>query len=547
MLIDLEELGAPFSHLQKAAVCIAGAGIAGLVLATTLADAGIDVILLEAGGRKTEDRSQEIYEAEMAATTHAGTTVGRFRVFGGSSVRWGGQLLPYTEDIFSPSSESLSSSWPIRSAALESLYPRVEEILGADHLPFSTELYQALGMSVPANLDSNPNINLRFSKWAPFSHRNVARTLGTRAIQSGRINVFLHANVTECLLSSNGSRIDALLVRNYQGNCFRFEAQQYVVAMGTIETSRLLLASRSVCPSGVGNENDRVGRGFHDHVSAAVADLDGEARHNLLSWLGPFFVGGTTHTARLEASPALRRRLDLLAINAHVTIEEPEDSAGSVARQLLRSIQRGDLQPVILENYKQLPGACVELLRLAYSWKVRKRRPISSAAMVRLHVACEQRTSSDNRIRLSTSSRDALGIPKAVIDWRVSSEEVRSMRCYAEWLRGELERLGASGIKWHPDLAQTNEECFPEIRDTNHPMGGTVMGVNPADTVVDTNLRVHGLSNMYISSCSTYPAGGSSNPTFTLIALSLRLAEYLKQVARSTAGVHSQARVHSGS
>jgi choline dehydrogenase-like flavoprotein len=78
-----------------------------LILATTLADAEIYVHLL-AGGRSIEDRSQEFYAAEMAGDTHRETTLGRFRVFGGSSTRWGGQILPFTSDIFCPDPEMLS-------------------------------------------------------------------------------------------------------------------------------------------------------------------------------------------------------------------------------------------------------------------------------------------------------------------------------------------------------------------------------------------------------------------------------------------------------
>ena len=86
----------------SAQVCVVGGGIAGLLLATRLAAHGVDVLLLEAGGLEQEERSQNLYDAEMGVDTHKGTTEGRFRTFGGSSTRWGGQLLPYTEDIYRP-------------------------------------------------------------------------------------------------------------------------------------------------------------------------------------------------------------------------------------------------------------------------------------------------------------------------------------------------------------------------------------------------------------------------------------------------------------
>jgi choline dehydrogenase-like flavoprotein len=487
---------------------------------------------LEGGGRKGEERSQNIYDAEMAASKHAGTKVGRFRVFGGSSTRWGGQILPFTDDIFSPDPGLLSPSWPLMADVLTPYYTQIENILGANNLPFSTQVFQAFGMTVPEVFDSNPDIRLRFSKWVPFSRRNLAQTLGASAIASGNITVFLHANVMEYLLSPDGSAIEAFLVRNYRGQRFRFTADHYVSCTGTIETSRLLLASRSVCPEGVGNRYDQVGRGLHDHVSAAVAELKHSARNKMLNLLGPFFNTGTAHTARLEATPALRKRLNLLAVMAQLTIEEPEDSGIFLARQILRSIQRGELSSTLLDKYRQLPAASIDLLRLAYNAKIRKKRSISSKATVLLRILSEQRPQPHNRITLAPGSCDSLGVPKAVIDWRVSAEEIRSMRRYAQWLRDELDRLEPGMIDWYPDVMREDSECFSEIRDTNHPMGGTIMGQDISTSVVDTNLRLHGICNFYIASCSTFPAGGSSNPTFTLMALTLRLGEHLRKMVK---------------
>lgn len=63
--------------------------------------------------------------------------------------------------------------------------------------------------------------------------------------------------------------------------------------------------------------------------------------------------------------------------------------------------------------------------------------------------------------------------------------------------------------------------------DTYHPMGGLRMGVDPATSVVDIDLKVHGLANLHVASCAVFPAGGSSNPTFTMMALTMRLADHL--------------------
>ncbi|WP_263383219.1 GMC oxidoreductase [Granulicella arctica] len=534
MQIDLESVPPGQAAPYRTQICIVGGGIAGLVLATTLARSGIEVHLLEAGGQSAEPeaRSQEIYTAAMAASHHSGTTEGRFRTFGGSSTRWGGQLLPYTADIFVPPVETPSHAWPFGPEAISRFYPQVEDLLGVDHLPYTADIFEAFDRNIPTKMSSSSDITLRASKWAPFARRNLAPTLGEQAISSPKATVFFHANVTELLISSDGTRLEAVLVRNYQGTTFRFEAQHYVLAAGTIETSRLLLASRSVAPTGVGNDRDLVGRGFHDHISYPAAELTGLARTTMLQWFAPILEQGTTHTAKLEASPPLRERLNILATMAHITINEPENSGAAVVRSLLRSMQRGDLRGALIDSLPRLPGASIEIARLAYNAKVRKRRAVSRAATVTLRIDTEQRARSENRIRLDSVNQDALGLPKTIVDWRISDDETDSIRTYAAYLREQLPHLGTGPITWQPELSLPDAP-LSNITDTYHPMGGTLMGTDPTTSVVNPDLRLHDVANLSVASCATYPAGGSSNPTFTLMALTLRLAEHLQLIIKS--------------
>lgn len=505
MHIDLDR-AKPGQQLA-AQVCVIGAGIAGLLLATRLADSGIDVLLLEAGGLEPEERSQQLYDAAMEGAEHTGATDGRFRVFGGSSTRWGGQLLPYGEDIFSPPQGATSAAWPIAESDVAPYYLELQKMLGVDLLPFSADLLASLGR---AAVLLSPDFTLRFSKWIPFARRNFAQTLGKAALAHPRITVVTHANVAE--LVAVGGSVSQARVLDYTRRAFRAEAQTFTVATGTIESSRLVLLSPSLP-----NEHDQFGRYFHDHISWSAAEFTGVARKRMLERLGPFLVKGTLHTWKLEASPELRARERMLAVMAHVSIEEPENSGAAAVKRLLSRLQRGNQNRMLLRNLVAMLLGLPGVAHVAYGAFVQKRRAVSSRARVALRIDLEQPADASRRIGLS-KEHDALGLPKAMIAWHIGEQEVDTAQRYARIVQQELAALGMA-----PEISSDP----PTFTDTFHAMGGLRMGRDSAISVVDANLRVHGTQNLYVASCAVFPSGGSSNPTFTLMCLALRLAKHL--------------------
>ena len=111
-------------------------------------------------------------------------------------------------------------------------------------LPFEAgDFFKAIGAPLPAMLAELRGVEARVSKWMAFPRRNLASSLGKDLVERAR--VYLHTQVVELLLAEGG-RIEAVVVRTPVGTMVRFEAEEVVVAAGTVETSRLLLASRSV-------------------------------------------------------------------------------------------------------------------------------------------------------------------------------------------------------------------------------------------------------------------------------------------------------------
>lgn len=515
MHIDLEQAAAGRSF--HSTVCVIGGGIAGLVLSMRLAKQGVQVHLLEAGGLELEERSQSLYRAEMTYDSHRGSNEGRARTFGGSSTRWGGQILPFTADIFDPPAGSPSERWPIHLEDMAGYYEEAQKILGVDSLPFTWDLLEVLGHKL---LPVSDDIVIRFSKWAPFKMRNLAKTLGVEGMAHPNVTIFTHANGAVLNATpGNRDRIGSIRALDYQRREFSFTADYFVVCAGTVESSRLLLGSPDVP-----NPHDQIGRYFNDHVAFLAARFLSPGRERALDLLGPFYVEGTTHTCKFEASPALRLREGLLPTVGYITIDEPESSGPSAMRNLLKCIQRGQLKAGIHTNLAPMLRGGRDIARLVYYSRVKKRRAVSKNATLQLNIDVEQAPDPENRIRISDSKKDALGLPTTIIDWRINHVERFTAARYSQIIRRYLELARIDTFDWNPSALNHAELV---MSDTNHAMGGLRMGTDSSRSVVDCELKVYGVDNLYVASCAVFPSGSSSNPTSTMMALTLRLADHL--------------------
>jgi choline dehydrogenase-like flavoprotein len=520
MEIDLAHLDSPQPDQLRAQICIIGAGIAGLTLAHKLTQLGVDTILLEAGGRTPDATLPD--DILQRGQPHLGTSEDRVRALGGTSLTWGGQLLPLPPD---------TSTWPVAPADLAPFNAAAEHLLGVDDLPYDAPaFFTKLQQRTPDLLDQLPQLDITLSKFVPFSRRNLAQTLGHKLRTHSKTRILLHAQATELLLSPARDRIAAILVRSPNGKTHRIEATHIVLAAGAFETARLLLASRSIAPEGVGNQHDQVGRNLHDHLTLTAAAVHLPARDRLLAALRPWIFGnqifdGTLHSLKLSASSQLREQLHLTSVLAHLTVDEPDASGIGALRSLLRARQQGHLATSLRESLPHLAQAFRDAAHLTWSARIQHRRYISPQASVLLRLNAAQQTPSASRLTLAPDG-------KLLFDWRIHPNELSTLRAFAAHLRTHLTHANLTTLDWNPSLFASDAAApLTGLDDARHIMGGACMGFDPHTSVVTPELRVHGLRNLFIASTAVFPDGTPQLPTLPLMALTLRLAQHLHQRA----------------
>lgn len=513
MLHDARQL--PDGTELQADLCIVGGGAVGITLARELAGGPLKVVLLESGGLDFDPDTQALYAGEVVGNPGADPEYARLRYLGGSSNHWMGYCRPLDPIDFAARPWIPWSGWPIGPTDLEPFYPRVREVL-----ELHSDDYAASGWA--GQLSPILTGPLGRGRLAPVVFQLSPPTrLGQRyraLLESApNIDVQLHANLVDIVTDPSACEVVALEAACLGGPRFTVRARVTVLATGGIENARLLLAANRVMPAGLGNTHDLVGRFFMDHPAAEAAEVlftgDAEQVRSTGSQLvdGGFVLSEATE--RAEATG--RFYCQIYPARGNGGVEE----TGYVAlRRLARSLRRGQMPA----DFNTQLGLVASDLDGAASGLWRRFLGDIHALGVRLHP--EVVPNPDSRITL-TAERDALGLPRIRHDWRLSAIDRHGYARGLAILGEELGRLGLGRLR-AAEWLEAEPFVFPGDGSWHH-CGTTRMNDDPKQGVVDRDCLVHGMANLYVGGSSVFPTIGFANPTFTITALSLRLADHL--------------------
>jgi choline dehydrogenase-like flavoprotein len=521
MIVDLNEANGLGS--LSVDLCIVGSGAAGLAVASEMANSPLTVAVAESGGLDFEPPTQSLYDVDISGLPHPGSTQGRFRVCGGSTTMWGGQALPLMSHDFESREWIPHSGWPISYEELQPFYRRACRFLVIDEMNFETDLFAHLRARPPV---FNPSrLWYHFSKWSP---KPSVRELYLPALRRSRnCTLLLHANVTEIVLDPASRQVTRLEVKSLSGRSATLRARACVLAVGGIETARILLANRQQRPNGIANEYDLVGRFFQDHPSALVGCLRTASPARAQQVLNVFHKRGLKYSVRCTATPQWQKLHQTLNVSMGTTFVQDDPTLQNV-KDIYAAWRHGRLAPGFTDKLLRTflhPSAA---LSPAYHFLVRGRSYVPSARML-IGITSEQQPNPESRILL-TEKLDALGVPRANVRWRLTDLTLHTIRKFAATLREEFRQASIGDIELEPWLLEDSGEWTSHINDQFHHIGTTRMNDSPRAGVVDRNCQVHGITNLYIAGSAVFPTSGHSNPTLTIIALCMRLADRLKQL-----------------
>lgn len=542
MILDPSRLD--LSRPLRAAVCIVGAGAAGITLACELDGAGLSVLLLDAGPVQGGDEaSQDPYEGSSDGV-HATPRFFRRRGFGGTTAIWGGRCVPYDPIDFEARTHVAASGWPVAYDEVARHYPKAMDYCDAGAFEFDARrAFEQPGALVPG-LDSGGGVMTdeieRYSLPTHFGKRYRARLAA-----SLNVSVLGPAQVTRLVRDVDTGRVNAVAGRAGEGGPgFRVEADCVVLATGGIETPRLLLAS-----GGIGNRHDNVGRYYTCHVENFIGTLrprrPGSAFHFEKTRDGVYGRRKLT----LDAETQRRERLLNISFRLHYPNVADADhrsavlSAVYLARRTLIPEYRRILQYGVGESVRtssagaHLRNVATGLPQLAcfgVDWMRRRvlaeRKlpyvlvPNADGSYV-LEFNAEQTPLRDSRISLNGRT-DAFGMPRVHVHWRFADDDVDSICRAYRLLRDRVQASGAATLEFND--AALRDAVALSVPLGGHHIGSTRMAADPKSGVVDRNAAVFETPNLFIASSSVFPTSSHANPTLTIVAMAIRLAAHLK-------------------
>jgi choline dehydrogenase-like flavoprotein len=521
MIADLNEAGEARSLTVD--LCIVGSGAAGLAIASEMANSSLTVAIAESGGLDFEPPTQALYDVDISGLPHPGSTQGRFRVCGGSTTMWGGQALPLMPLDFETRKWVPLSGWPISFAEMQPFYQRANRFLLVDGMNFDTDLFSLLRTRPPA-FDAS-QLWYHFSKWSP--QPSVRERYLPALRQAPNCTLLLHANVTEIVLDAASRQVTRVDVRSLLGPSATIRAKALVLGVGGIETARLLLANRKQRPSGLGNDHDLVGRFFQDHPSAFVGCLKTPSPAAAQELLNVFHKHGLKYSVRCTATPQWQREHQTLNVSMGTTFVQDDPTLQHV-KEIYASLRQRRLGPDLAGKLLRIVRHPAAAISPAYHFLMRGRSFAPGARML-IGITSEQQPNPESRILLS-DKLDALGVPRANVRWKLTDLTLHTIRKFAATLGEQFMQAGIGEIELEPWLLEDSREWTCHINDQNHHIGTSRMNDSPRAGVVDRNCQVHGVPNLFIAGSAVFPTSGHSNPTLTIIALCMRLADRLKQL-----------------
>jgi choline dehydrogenase-like flavoprotein len=495
-------------------VVIIGSGAAGISLALKLEKLKIPCLVLEAGGEDYSEESQACYSGTMLGGYELpnGLTGLRQRFFGGSTNCWAGGCAEFNSEDFLTRDWIPLSGWPYDKSALNNYYEEAAELLGVN-INFIRD---------PEHLRKLPKLNgfetnsLEFCSNIQFSYH-----FGEQLHNSKLIKLFLDATLVD--INCLGKKIVSVTISDSNNNLKKIFGGHFVLATGGIENARILLNARVKNPNDKYLKNENIGKYFSEHpigpcatllnASGKVLSLPYESSQYMTNGVLPYY-----------RSPfALQKKYKTLNFSIQIIAQEDEFSEVDLAAlRLYRKLAGTSNKSLNFDDYVKI------LMNPIDVWKKYSAKKSGLGQRLALRFQLEQAPNPESKITL-IEEKDQYQNHLINLSWNFSDLEKKTIEVALAHTAQAMWSIGAGTLKVDHELLKDKFLMPGDLRGGGHHCGTTRMAKSSKNGVTDSNQKVFDTDNLYVVGSSVFPTNGWANPTFTIIATTLKVADVISK------------------
>ena len=455
-------------NLEKFPIVIFGSGPAGLTTALELEKKKIKCLVIEAGDETYDKDSQDFYKGKITGDHLTDISLSRLRQLGGTSGHWGGWSKPMENYSF--------DSWPIKAKDFESYTDRTCKILGIKNQFNKSKLNNYFNQ-----------IQFQYSsvRFAEKYKKHIKNSKYIHLVLNTQLSHFEGENK----VVTNAVCISRNLTK-------KIKSKYFILSCGGIENSRILLWSREQNKK-LFHKNLPIGQYWMNHPWI-IAGIGLVNKRELKKKLNNNFID---HDGPLHFAAKKKLLIDKKILSAAIYMNAKEDT----------------------KFYKEI---IKDILCVApeYGKKITRTVFKKDLKCGNIFMNLEESPDQNNKITLDLVEKDSLGIPRVNLYYKKSKDTLYTAKIFLEEFGNLCRKEDIGRIALKENIYKL--EGFQTI-DNHHHLGGTRIGQNENTSVVNKDLKIHNINNLYVNGSSNFVTSGYTNPTFTIVQMALKLSEHI--------------------
>jgi hypothetical protein len=540
---------------------VIGAGPAGIVCALEAAQRGVDVILVETGNRKQNPKNQNLAAANRRQPeVHAPVELTVSRQLGGTSAIWGGRCVPYDHVDFVERALSLVLAGPAREREWMGHFERACEWMVCGRSAFDVTELSHLPQHMIPGLDEGAVSTSSLERWSLPT--NFGKVYYEKLRGTDNLRVVTDSTCVRINLDDQQARARDIECKTLAGHSFTVAADNVIVATGGLESTRLLMCSPGQNGKSLGDHSGQLGHWYMAHMEGVIADMvlsvpvedsiygyerdiDGSYVRRRFTFAEDYLLehglpNVSGWIANPELSDASHRSAALsLAYLALISpfgfiLAPPAQRLSLTGTNIPGTPYGMATRSPVSAHLRNLLRHPIDAIRFSFDFGIkrvfsRRRKPPGFVVANRTNrfpfqYHAEHLPHFDSCVKLSDVVDD-VGMPKLDIDIEFTDEDIEGVVQAHEHLDKQLRASGVGRLDY---LAA---DLLAAVRARSgggfHQIGTTRMSKDSRDGVVDENLAVHGIPNLYVVSSSVFVTAGQANSTFMIVVFAIRLIERL--------------------